>query len=109
MEHNMNLVPWAYEEVKSGRKDIEVRLNDEKRQKMNVGDIIVFTNTETGEQLKAQIVERHLFDTFEELFNTFNHTRIGVKETDTAEIMNNFYSKEDQETYKALGLEIKLI
>ena len=109
MEHNMNLVPWAYEEDKSGRKDIEVRLNDEKRQKMNVGDIIVFTNTETGEHLKAQIVERHLFDTFEELFNTFNHTRIGVKETDTAEIMNNFYSKEDQETYKALGLEIKLI
>ena len=48
MEHTMNLVPWAFEEVKSGRKDIEVRLNDEKRQKMNVGDIIVFTNTETA-------------------------------------------------------------
>jgi ASC-1-like (ASCH) protein len=109
MEHNMNLVPWAFEEVKSGRKDIEVRLNDEKRQKMNVGDIIVFTNTETGEQLKAQIIERHLFNTFEELFNSFDHTRIGVKETDTADIMNNFYSKEDQEKYKALGIEIKLI
>jgi ASC-1-like (ASCH) protein len=109
MEHNMNLVPWAFEEVKSGRKDIEVRLNDEKRQKMNVGDIIVFTNTETGEQLKAQIIERHLFNTFEELFNSFDHTRIGVNETDTADIMNNFYSKEDQEKYKALGIEIKLI
>jgi ASC-1-like (ASCH) protein len=109
MEHNMNLVPWAFEEVKSGRKDIEVRLNDEKRQKMNVGDIIVFTNTETGEQLKVQIIERHLFNTFEELFNSFDHTRIGVKETDTVDIMNNFYSKEDQEKYKALGIEIKLI
>jgi ASC-1-like (ASCH) protein len=50
-----------------------------------------------------------LFDTFEELFNAFDHTRIGVKETDTAEIMNDFYSKEDQEKYKALGIEIKLI
>ena len=109
MEHNMNLVPWAYEEVKSGRKDIEVRLNDEKRQMMNVGDVIVFTNTETGEQLKAQIIERHLFDTFEELFNAFDHNRIGVKEDDTASMMDNFYSKEEQETYKALGIEIKLI
>ena len=53
MEHNMNLVPWAFNEVKSGRKDVEVRLNDEKRQKMNIGDTSIFTNTETGEELKA--------------------------------------------------------
>ena len=109
MEHTMNLVPWAFEEVKSGRNTIDVRLNDEKRQKMNEGDVIVFTNTETGEQLKALIVKRHLFDTFEELFNTFDHVSIGVSEDATSDIMNDFYSKEDQETYKALGLEIKLI
>ena len=109
MIHNMNLVPWAFEEVKSGRKDVEVRLNDEKRQKMNIGDTIIFTNTETGEELKAEIVNRYLFDSFEELFEAFDYKRIGVKETDTYEIMNNFYTKEDQEQYKALGIEIKLI
>ena len=109
MEHNMNLVPWAFEEVKSGRKNIEVRLNDEKRQKMNIGDTIIFTNTETGETLKAEIVNRYLFDSFEELFKTFDYQRIGIQETDTYEIMNNFYTKEDQEQYKALGIEIKLI
>ncbi|MBR6072739.1 MAG: DUF3850 domain-containing protein [Bacilli bacterium] len=109
MEHHMNLVPWAFNEVKSGRKTIEVRLNDEKRQKMNVGDIIIFTNTETGEQIKAKIIARHLFDSFKDLFASFPHTSIGVKETDTYEICNEFYTQEEQEKYQALGLEIKLL
>ena len=47
--HNMKLNPYPFEMIKSGQKTIELRLLDEKRQLIKVGDTIVFTNTSTNE------------------------------------------------------------
>ena len=44
----MNLVDLPFNQIKEGSKVIEVRLNDEKRQNIKVGDKIVFTNTKTN-------------------------------------------------------------
>lgn len=45
-KHSMNLNPSPFEMIKSGRKTIELRLYDEKRQCIEVGDYITFANTE---------------------------------------------------------------
>ena len=42
MEHELKLQPRYYEYILNGSKDIEIRLYDEKRQKINIGDIIIF-------------------------------------------------------------------
>ena len=105
----MKLVDFAFKSIKNKEKDIEVRLNDEKRKLINVGDIIIFTNIDTKEELKIKVIKLHKFDTFEELFNSFNHKRLGLKDSDDSSIMNNFYTKEEQEKYQALGIEIKLL
>ena len=42
MVHKMRLVDFAFNAIKNGTKDIEVRLNDEKRQLINIGDTILF-------------------------------------------------------------------
>lgn len=47
--HHMKLDPAPYEMIKSGSKTTELRLFDEKRRRINPGDMIVFTNNETGE------------------------------------------------------------
>ena len=47
MNHNMNLSPVPFEMIKSGQKTIELRLNDEKRQRIKTGDTIIFSNTES--------------------------------------------------------------
>ena len=109
MEHKMRLVDFAFKAIKNGEKDIEVRLNDEKRQLINIGDVIVFEHVDTKELLKVTVVNLYHFKTFEELFNMFDHKRIGVKEEDSASLMDSFYTKEEQEKYGALGIEIKLI
>ena len=44
MLHHMNLQPGPFRKVKSGEKTIELRLNDEKRQRVAVGDQIEFLN-----------------------------------------------------------------
>ena len=70
MAHKMNLNPEPFAMIRSGQKTIELRLNDEKRQKINVGDSIEFTQIETGEKLTAEVIAIHRF----ELFN-LNYSR----------------------------------
>lgn len=45
-EHVMNLTPAPMQEIRTGNKTIELRLNDEKRKQISVGDTIKFINTE---------------------------------------------------------------
>ena len=42
MEHEMKLQPEYYNFILSGTKRIEIRLFDEKRQQIKIGDIIKF-------------------------------------------------------------------
>ena len=65
MEHQMKLNPVPFENIKIGSKDIEMRLNDEKRKLVKVGDYIRFTNIETGEILTALVIARYEYPTFE--------------------------------------------
>lgn len=44
--HIMNLMPAPLKMIREGRKTIELRLYDEKRKQISIGDIITFVNTE---------------------------------------------------------------
>ena len=48
MIHYMKLNPKPFAMIAEGRKTIELRLYDEKRQGISLGDTIVFKNTENG-------------------------------------------------------------
>ena len=57
MEHELKLQPRYYEYILGGTKDIEIRLYDEKRQKINIGDIIIFKKEpELNESFKVKVV-----------------------------------------------------
>ncbi|MBR3523994.1 MAG: RNA-binding protein [Bacilli bacterium] len=109
MVHKMRLVDFAFKAIKNKEKDIELRLNDEKRRLINIGDIIEFEHVDTKEIVRVEVINLHKYDTFDELFSKFDHKRFGLSDTDDASIMNNFYSKEEQDKYGALGIEIKVI
>ncbi len=68
MKHQMKLCPEPFELIRTGNKTIELRLNDEKRQKIRIGDIVEFTQTETGEKLTAEVTDLFQFDSFAELY-----------------------------------------
>ena len=44
MVHYMRLNPKPFEKIASGRKTCELRLNDEKRKLISVGDTIIFVH-----------------------------------------------------------------
>lgn len=113
MTHKMNLYSEPFEMIRSGHKTIELRLNDEKRQKIKVGDMIEFTQTKTGEKLTAEVIALHRFVSFAELYRELPLLKCGYTEVNIAyaksEDMDLYYTSEQQEKYGVLGIEIKAI
>ncbi len=109
MVHKMKLVDFAFNAIKNKVKTIEVRLNDEKRQLIKVGDIIEFTHVDSLETLKVKVINIYKFKTFKELFEKFSNKQIGLLENEDYTIMDKFYTKEEQEKYGAIGIEISLL
>ena len=107
----MHLDSVAYEAVVSGNKTIEMRLNDEKRRELKVGDIIEFTNRATKETLKAKVIELHVYKNFEELYKHHDKVSLGYKENEIASPsdMRKYYSFEDTIKYGVVGIEIEVI
>ena len=87
--------------------------NDEKRQKIKVGDMIEFTQTETGEKLTAEVIAIHRFGSFAELYQELHLLKCGYTESDITtakpEDMNLYYTSEQQEKYGVLGIELKVL
>lgn len=111
MRHNMKLNNDPYNSIYYGNKDVEMRLNDEKRQLINVGDTITFTNVDTMECFDAKVINLHKYDDFGELYKRFDKVRLGYKEDDKArpEDMEEYYSKEEIDKYGVVGIEINVI
>ena len=113
MAHKMNLNPEPFEMIRTGQKNIELRLNDEKRQRIKIKDIIEFAQTETGEKLVTEVIALHRFDTFAELYQKLPLLKCGYTETDIAdanpEDMDLYYTPEQQNEYGALGIEVKVL
>lgn len=112
MIHCMNLYPAPFAAIKSGRKTIELRLCDEKRQMVAAGDTIRFTNTADDETLEAEVIALHRFDGFRALYAALPLDKCGYSKeelpTAAPEDMNAYYTPEQQAKYGALGIEIKV-
>lgn len=110
--HTMKLHPQPYEMIKSGQKTIELRLFDEKRQKLRPGDLIRFTNTATGEMLTAEVLRLHRFESFARLYEALPLLQCGYTEEDvdtaSPEDMLAYYSAREQEMYGVVGIAVKV-
>jgi ASC-1-like (ASCH) protein len=112
MLHKMKLQHSPFQKMQKGSKTIELRLYDEKRQKVQVGDQIEFTKLEDGTQkLLTQVVALHRFESFEKMFRELPADAMGYSEGQTpkAEDMEQYYSKEEQALYGVIGIEIDLV
>lgn len=106
----MKLNPSPFEMIKSGEKTIELRLLDEKRRQIQIGDKIVFTNSATGEVLTRTVLKLHRFNTFIQLYESLPLLQCGytAKNVDkaTPADMELYYSIEEQKKYGVVGIEL---
>lgn len=114
MKHYMHLNEKPFLKIRKGSKTIELRLYDEKRKKLQVGDYIEFENISNPEQhILAEIVSLHVFDSFENLYKELPLDRCGYArnemKTASASDMNLYYSLEEQSKYGVVGIEFKVV
>ncbi len=110
MQHTMNLHNEPFNKIKRGAKTVEMRLFDERRKNIKVGDTILFTNNTTGEKLAVQVTNMQVFVNFEELYNNYDKVSIGYKPDEVANPadMNLYYTDEQIATYGVVAIGIKL-
>jgi len=109
MLHKMKLKLSPFEKIENGSKMIELRLFDEKRQKVQVGDFIEFTCLgDATQKIQTRVIALHRFNSFAELYASLPKEKLGYKSTDTPDPnhMDEYYSREDQEKYGVLGIEL---
>lgn len=95
MIHKMKLEPQHFETTKLGRKQFEVRLNDEKRKQINIKDIIEFENLENGEKLKVQVYAKTEHSSLGALLQSPNFEETCLKYMDSkkwTEVLRYYYS-----------------
>ena len=109
MEHTMKLRSEPFEKIRAGQKTVEMRLYDEKRQQIRIGDQITFQCEE--ESLTAQVRALHRFPSFGALYSAMPKEMLGYGTEETADPkdMERYYTPEQQKQYGVLGIEIERI
>ena len=111
MEMVVHLDNDVFEIVKKGSKDVEVRINDEKRRKLKVGDTLVFLKRPLDdEEIRAKVVGLDYYDNFNELVKHYEMKRLYL-ESYTKEMwikeMERFYTEEDQVKYGVVAISFR--
>lgn len=111
MEHILKLKPKYFNYINNGTKRIELRLYDEKRQAINIGDTIIFKREPELEiTMKTKVIGLLRYNTFEELFKDFNIEMLADNSMTKLELLNvlqEFYTPEKQIQYGVIGIRIE--
>ena len=112
MEMFVHLHPEVFDIVLNKDKDVEIRVNDEKRRKLNVGDTLVFLNRgNEEEQIRATITNLVYFNNFLEVVDNYPMKRIYLDEytkEDFVNLISRFYSEEEVNKYGVVAIEFEL-
>lgn len=113
MKHILKLQPKYFECVKNGTKIIELRLLDEKRRKINVGDEIEFLKEpEHEEKVLTRVKGLLLYSSFEDIIEDYPISYFSDNETkkeELIEVLNKFYTREEQDKLGVIGIRIERI
>lgn len=102
--HKMKVKHIYYTKLKNGTKTIELRLYDEKRQKIKPGDEIEFCNAEN-----AEVIALYRARNFIELSEKIDIKKAGFLGTpeELQQTMTEFYPITEQQKFGVLGIEVK--
>ena len=114
MEHQMKLNESPFEKIRSGVKIIEIRLYDDKRKNIDIGDTIIFSKLpDLKETLSVKVTWLVRYQSFEELLNDFSMDYFwcsnNYDKKSFIEAMYKIYTKEEEGKYWVLWIKIQLV
>lgn len=109
--HKMKLTKTPFDMIANGEKNIESRLYDAKRRKVQVGDHIIFTNLDdVSENVETVVLGLSVCDAFDTLFSQFPANQFGgTSKEHLATSIRKYYSEVDEKKYGVVGIYLKLL
>nr|WP_255365451.1 ASCH domain-containing protein [Brevibacillus sp. SKDU10] len=111
LESFVSLLGEYFKAMKQGKKTVEVRLNDEKRRKIKVGDTIAFMKVpEKDETINVQVTELRQYDTFQAMYEDIPFQAFDCEGWTMQEMLEGtyeIYSPQQEEQWGALAITIK--
>ena len=102
-----------FEVVKYGTKNVEVRVNDEKRRKLKIGDQITFLKRPDDiENIVAVIEDLVYYKNFRDLVNDYSIEELYLKDYSKNEFLNllkRFYSDDEIDKYGVVAIKFKVL
>jgi ASC-1-like (ASCH) protein len=112
MIHEMRLDPIQFDEVYSGLKLVESRLNDEKRRQLHIGDTIKFyKRPDCVKEVEVRVVELHHYKNIKELVDSTPLEYWGPRFKNKQALRDAkwHYNSDEIEKYGLLAIYIKRI
>lgn len=111
--YQMKLNSKFFELVKDGKKTIELRVNDAKRRKYKIGNIVTFVCRENPEQsFSAKIVNMLYFQNIADAVFTLGKQNLGFHESMTTDKIEDeylqFYTNEEIQKNGLVAMELEL-
>jgi ASC-1-like (ASCH) protein len=109
----MGLYDEYFHSVKNGKKIVEVRLNDEKRRKISIGDTIEFTNLhKENQKLIVEVTNLTTYNSFKEMYENvplkdFDCDKWTIE--DLLEGTYKIYSKQQEKEFGTLAINFRLL
>lgn len=109
MYHIMHLQSEPFSKIRNGSKEIEYRLFDAKRKKIMKGDIIIFQNIETDEQVKGRVIDIVKGHNFWELRSKLIGKAYIQFKNFQPEAMSKYYTSNQIYEFGVVGIKIKVM
>lgn len=111
--HYMHLNKEPFEQIQSGNKIIELRLYDEKRKRLKLGDIIEFENMDNEKKIFTKVEGLNVYPTFKELYEDISLIDMGYTKDQlnnaSYKDMEEYYSLEEQKRLSVIAIRISVI
>lgn len=102
----------VYDEMISGKKNVEIRLLNEKSKKIKIGDMIRFQVVESDLYLMVEVTNKYIYKNIDELWENKNIVLNCVKNYTKEECLNamfEIFGKENVLSSNFVGIEFKIL
>ena len=109
----MHLDKDIYEAIKYGTKNIEARVNDEKRRKVKIDDHITFLKRPDDiEKIDVIVKDLIYYKNFEDLIDDYTIEQLYIKgysKEEFSHILKRSYSNDEVNKYGVVAIKFKVI
>ena len=113
MEMIIHLDADVFETVDKGFKNVEGRVNDEKRRKLNIGDKLIFLKRpDEIEKIEAVVEDLIYYKDFNEMIKDYSMKEIYLEEYSKdyyIDLIKRFYTDEEINKYGVVAIKFKKI